>query len=293
MSLTLITPTKGQRPRLFHVMQESILRQSVGYDQWLIVTDAKSLHSYNLLGNQRVVYREPTQYADLHPICANYLTGLQLARNDCIAFIEDDEAYLSPNYLEWCLDKLKTADLVGLKSAWYYNLPTRSYKCYQRQHASLCCTAMTRAVIPTFEQVARIGNPFIDSILWSHYKDTLKRSCYLVYNVMDVLSLKDGFGVGEGHRPKVSATWNGWITDNDHSFLKSKLGDLYEMLQDREFEEIWEYWRKKVENNSTAAQLATADYIGRILKDQLPVAMAQVLAEGISIEDRRDKEVDE
>jgi len=81
--------------------------------------------------------------------------------------VEDDD-YYAPHYLSTMVGRLQRADLVGEFGAKYYYLKHQMFRHNHstENHASLCRTGMTRAVLETLTRCAQGSHPSVDLRLW-------------------------------------------------------------------------------------------------------------------------------
>lgn len=213
-ALSLITCTGG-RPEAFGLL-EGWLGGQCFYDdiQWIVVDDVEQPTAACF--GQTVLRPKPFWRPGAgHTLARNLLAALEVAEHSKILFLEDDEAYL-PNYLRNMDAMLDASPLAGQMNCRYYHVGTRQYRTIiNRQHASLCQTGITRAMIPRLQEICRAGDIGIDCRLW--------QASGALSHESDVVSLK-GLpgrpGIGIGHRPGGGS----WQHDADGSVLADWLG---------------------------------------------------------------------
>ena len=144
MKLTAITAT-WQRPEAMALSHKYIKRQTRLPDQWLVL-DGPEKMGFKLL---------------------KAFEGGKV-KGDGLVIWEDDDWY-DPTWLEWCEEWLsKGYDIVGEGQAIYYNVRWRWWSnCENARHASLCQTALTSNLIPTFcSIITAFDNQWFDTRLW-------------------------------------------------------------------------------------------------------------------------------
>ncbi len=205
--LTLLTPTRN-RPRAFSYLEGFIKRQTFKGDlQWIVVCDGPTPYNYTM--GQTVIHRDNSQDDPRqHSICLNYLAAIPHIQGSAVVCLDDDDWY-SPDYLTEIADKLTQADLVGVAPARYYHVGSRRFRDLKNTtHCSLAATAFNRAVLPAFSTCCQIRNsPFVDMVLWPHWRDTLGGSALIFDNPPDnplQVGIKglNGGGAGLGHDPR-------------------------------------------------------------------------------------------
>lgn len=201
--ISLLTPTRN-RPKQFALLTQYLSQQTLQGFQWIVVCDDDT--GYNKPPNAVWIERKHTE--GQVSLCQNLLTGLPHCTGDQLFIIEDDEIYF-PRYLETMSEWLKSHDLVGEGEAHYYNLAHREYRVHvNKEHASLCQTAMKACVIPFFvsiiESCQARNDPFLDMDLWGDYRGSKK-----VYPYENLVLSPKGWtggewgepGLGSGHKP--------------------------------------------------------------------------------------------
>lgn len=195
MRLSLVTCT-GARPEAFALCERWMSRQSVAWDQWVVVDDCEP-ETKLTCGQESVKPRPPWAPGSI-TLGRNLFEGLKRVNGDVIAVIEDDDWY-APNYLERTLDLIEKAPLVGEGWARYYNVRSRRYtEQANARHACLACTAwrseLTQSVI---DVLTRLGRPCYDLSIWRAIQDfALSLS---ERNYVGIKGMPGRGGIGIGH----------------------------------------------------------------------------------------------
>ena len=221
-TVTLITPT-GWRPEAFKLCEKYMSRQTYkGSLQWIVISDDRpDTPSPCTLGQE--YYVSPlTWKPGINTQRYNFDLAISKVRGDYVMIIEDDDAYISPNYIEVMLDFLKYADMVGECQVTYYSLRGQGgYKeMGNTKHASTCQTAFRTSYLPRFYTAVHSGNPFPDLELWGNARILNHKT--ILFSGMNMCvgmkGLKGRTGIGCGH------TDNDFIPDKNHVVLKKLLG---------------------------------------------------------------------
>lgn len=197
MKLTTITCT-CDRPEAFALCEKYLARQTIPPHQMIVMDDGQEPARCTL--GQRYVYTPHSRgrgsmVAKLHlAIAGGAVSG------DAVVIVEDDD-WIAPTWLEFCTRELERFDLVGEGKAIYYNVQKRWwYEHNNMEHASLCATAFTKALIPLFVMEAQNTEPFIDSRLW-RYPVRKKVFDHAQRLVVGLKALPGKAGYGGGHKP--------------------------------------------------------------------------------------------
>jgi hypothetical protein len=148
-------------------------RQTVKADQWLVIDDDRLHPTKCTMGQEYHRIPETLRWLSL-PAKIKYIFDNGLVKGDVLIVVENDDWY-APDYVEKMVAALKHADLVGEGRAIYYHVRWRSWWEHGNLgHASLCSTAMTRAVYPFLHKLVtkQPDNPFVDCVLWREWKGT-------------------------------------------------------------------------------------------------------------------------
>jgi hypothetical protein len=122
------------------------------------------------------------------------------AKGDKIIIIEDDDWY-HPEYIEKMSGYLDTYALAGEGGAQYYNVNNHRYIIHENyEHASLCQTGFTRAIVPQIMTLCQMQSKqkFLDIHIWKLkcFKTTMPRIPICV----GIKGMPGRGGIGYGHR---------------------------------------------------------------------------------------------
>lgn len=233
--LTLITPTCDQ-PTGIALCEQFVQRQTI-YGrvpiQWIVVDDG--IVPAKLTMCQIHVHRE--REPDCQPaqsFCRNLLAAIPFVSGDTIAFVEHDDHY-KPAHLETICAQLNGSSLLaGDDQQRYYHVGHRCWRLFQNRGASLCQTAMRRALLPRFGDAVReclaASRIHVDFTLWSRTPDR-ERSLARTDTVLGIKGLPGRPGLGVGHRPGPQ-----WNRDPELTQLREWIGEdaeLYSQFQRR------------------------------------------------------------
>jgi glycosyltransferase involved in cell wall biosynthesis len=163
--VTLITPT-GNRFQAFALMETYMSRQTMKFDQWIVVDDCENPTPCNL--GQEVVRREPFWKKGDMTLPLNILAALPLVKGEYILIIEDDDWY-HPDYIKTMVEKLQNYDLVGGGLAHHYNVSNYRHRIHKNSgHASLCQTGFRNSVKDSIQSCieSNLDKRFIDMHIW-------------------------------------------------------------------------------------------------------------------------------
>jgi hypothetical protein len=176
--------------------------------RWIIVDDGKTPQTVNF-------FREGWLMEFIRPLpcwrpgqntqARNLLAGMERVGDDNkLVVIEDDDHY-AHGYLADVDAWLDRADLVGETRARYFNVPTGiAFQHENKEHCSLCSTAMKGPGIAAFRKAVGKNKKFIDMELWRDFKGT-KYLCDSKH-VIGIKGLPGRGGIGHGHRMTGKAT---------------------------------------------------------------------------------------
>lgn len=166
--LVIITPT-GARPEAFKKCCEYMRAQDyAGRIKWIIVDDCiPTMPTPKVDGWEIIhVHPEPAWKPGQNTQARNLLFGLDyVGPDDLLVIAEDDDSY-APWWLSKCAEWLEHDDLVGEAPSLYRHLNGREKWMNNKNHASLCATAMKGPAIDDFRRVLNEGNTYIDIRLW-------------------------------------------------------------------------------------------------------------------------------
>lgn len=178
MTLTLLTPTRN-RAKCFGLLETYMKRQTLKWDQWIVVNDGKEPYTYTC--GQTVVVRDASNdppgtitldrmYRVPHSLCFNVLAGLPYVMGDKVLIVEDDDWY-GADYVRVLAEALDGADLVGLREHYYWHAGKRFYSVQSRSgHTAFACTAFRSKLLPLLRLIALEGNPYLDKALWDSWE---------------------------------------------------------------------------------------------------------------------------
>ena len=161
--ITLVTPT-GDRPLAFRLCEQWMSKQSITYNQWIVVDDGIDPTEFTM--GQQYIRRERKAYDPPHTLHLNLLEALPHIEYDNVFIIEDDD-YYRPNYLETYSEWLERNHIVGQGEAIYYSVVDKSWHQHKNtKHCSLCQTAFKSLNLSILEDICAKGPKFIDVNLW-------------------------------------------------------------------------------------------------------------------------------
>lgn len=164
--VALITPT-GDRHDAFERCKKWVKNQRyTGPMEWIVVDDGSD--QVTVPGHVKYIREKPQPN---HSLCRNLLSAIPHVSGGVILIIEDDD-YYGPDYVSTMVGRLRHADLVGEFGAKYYYLLDRRWRHKTTEnHASLCRTGMTRAVLDTLRDVVTgTDHPSVDLRLWDKWQ---------------------------------------------------------------------------------------------------------------------------
>ena len=161
--ITLITPT-GDRPLAFRLCEQWMSKQSIKYNQWIVVDDGINMTQFTM--GQEYIRREREAYDPPHTLHLNLLEALPHIEYDNVFIIEDDDYYHS-NYLETYMKWLDRNHIVGQGEAVYYSVLSKSWKQHRNTtHCSLCQTAFNYINTSILEDICKSNPQMIDVTFW-------------------------------------------------------------------------------------------------------------------------------
>lgn len=200
--ISLITCT-GTRPEAFALCEKWMGRQTafkVFPFEWIVVDDGPV--PINCTMGQTYV-RGPKQWEEgINTHRYNMDAALEKVRGDYIFVIEDDDFY-TPEYIETMIDLMRFVPVVGEGTAKYYNLKIPGYKeMRNREHASLCQTALRSTHKDLLYKAVHSGELYFDIHLWRTVIDS-KIPSILVNDTALCIGMKGlpgRTGIGAGHK---------------------------------------------------------------------------------------------
>jgi len=224
VKITAITPT-CDRPVGMALLESMMRRQTVRPGEW-IVADGGTVPAACTMG--QIHLHDPRPAGALN-FATNVLNAINAASGELVVVIEDDD-HLAPTHIETMAEvAARGYDLIGSEDIQrYYNVAHRAYLLLNNVGASLCQTAMTRAMLPEFRKAIQTcmgRNSFgIDTTLWR----SVPRTGWGFTRQMTVVGIKGltgAKGLGIGHRPDAR-----WTPDTDLVKLREWIGtdaDVY------------------------------------------------------------------
>ena len=219
--LYLLTAT-GARPEAWEICQRLMSRQDyTGRVTWIIVDDGPEPQRVSFRREGwRIAYIRPSQLWQPgdNTQARNLANGLRIVPDDGrLAIIEDDDWY-HPEWLSTVSRELHSAELVGECKARYYNVrQMRGQQLHNREHASLCSTAMRGAALRTCRECLQPGVRFIDLDLWRKHTD---KRLFVGGHVVGIKGMPGRGGIGMGHRQDFAG-----VHDPRGAMLRAWIGD--------------------------------------------------------------------
>lgn len=201
--LHVLTPTGG-RPEGLGLLGQYLAEQTWrGPVRWIVVDDCDpATGSFATdCGVEVEVVRPAWRWTEgQNTQAASMAAGLARVPHDATLLVmEDDDAYL-PAHIETLVDALLDGmELVGERTARYYNVATMRWKVIpSSRHASLAATACRGAALQLLRAVCAAGSRRIDLDLW--YGFVGHRALVDAANVVGIKGLPGRGGIGVGHR---------------------------------------------------------------------------------------------
>jgi len=220
--VAVITLTRD-RPLAFGRCEFYLKRQTQLPDYWIIADSGKvKCQLYDILFEVKVIDKEPHK-DKAKDFTGNLLNAISQVPDDVeyIIIFEDDDWY-HPTYIETCVARLQTYDLIGIPYAIYYNVKYRSYRKNENENrASFCETAFNKSVLGVLKHCceAKRDSAFVDSRLWSSKKFTGAKALFADKRLVVGIKGLPGFnGIGIGHRAP------GYRKDPDFNYLRKLIG---------------------------------------------------------------------
>lgn len=233
--VSVVTPT-CDRPVGMRLLVEWMARQTRKPDEWIVADGSRHPIQTMPPGSGSLVTKH-LAITSKGPGVENFLNnldrGIRAATGDLIIIMEDDD-YYAPAHIETIVAQLSPPEkqIAGDNLQRYYNLAQRCYRTMHNRGASLCQTAFTRDLVPTFLQVIgerrdRITSPNpnerrraigVDFYFWH----AVPREHWALTHTGTVVGMKGlpGLaGLGMGHRPA-----GGWSSDPNLTVLKQLVG---------------------------------------------------------------------
>lgn len=219
--LQLLTAT-GARPDAFALCERWMAAQTyAGPVTWIVVDDGPVAQPVTKSPKgwvQVVVRPAPFWQPGQNTQARNLLKGLDAVDPAHPLVIIEDDDYYSPEWLEHVAAMLDRAELVGEFLARYYNIAQRcGRQLSNKNHASLCSTAMRGRALETFRIACKRNPKFIDLELWNRHRS---RFLFGGHRVVGIKGLPGRGGIGMGHRDDFRGDF-----DPDGALLRQWVGD--------------------------------------------------------------------
>lgn len=193
--------------------------------QWIVVDDGETPEGCTMW--QEVIRPRPYWRPGENTQCRNLMAALPYIKYDKVIHIENDD-YYHPRYLEVMDRRLDEAQLVGERSARYYNVKFRAaHVCPNDRHASLCQTGFRREIIEPFRVVCSRGHKWVDIELWKNVPVNSRMLYGHTGLCIGIKGLPGRPGIGVGHKSEGIA----WIPDPDLTLLRSWIGEDAEVYR--------------------------------------------------------------
>jgi hypothetical protein len=201
--ITALTPT-GARPEAFAACVEMMRAQTYGGPvRWVIVDDGPEPETFRRRWPQgwdvRIVRPEPLWEPGWNTLARNILAGLDHC-GQRIVIVEDDDQY-APWWLERVSGWLDHADLVGeCNSLYVVRGSGKRMLMGNKNHASLCSTALKGPAVGALRAACEGGAKGIDLRLWRAFRGAKRLYEPNPRGVTGVKGWPGRPGIGVGHR---------------------------------------------------------------------------------------------
>ena len=219
MRITVVTPTRGDRPLFLSKCCEMVSSQSIKPDRHIIVDD-----------EHKVDYPDTTW---------RYKLGIQRAIDDgadVIFFMEDDDWY-HKDYIKTYLEewtRLGKPSVFGLDYTVYYHIIMRAYRVIPHpRRSSMMSTMITPNV--NLAEIKDERDPFVDLIIW-RFNQRSAKTFHKPLNKPIAIGIKHGLTTvaGGGHK-KMDSLYRKGVADKNMSWLEDsvdkKMFNFYKELQ--------------------------------------------------------------
>ena len=198
--LTLLIAT-GCRPEAWRISEALLERQTYAGPARLVVVDdgpvAQPITLQRAGWTVEVVRPMPRWEAGQNTQARNLAAGLEVIDRDELVVCWEDDDYYAPGYLSDVANWLESADLVGECRARYYNVATgHGRQLGNRQHASLCSTAVKGDGLALLRQAVKRSPKFIDLELWRMFA---RKQLHETRHVVGIKGMPGRGGIGVGH----------------------------------------------------------------------------------------------
>jgi len=212
--ITLITPT-ADRPVAFALCERWMARQTVAFDQWIVVDDGNTSVTPTM-GQLHI--KRPRVFEGGESLANNILSAIPHVRGDVVLIIEDDDWY-APNHIALSLCKLEKQKAAGCRWMNYYHLKY-GWRRIKNACSTLSNTAFRGEMLPLLDRAAheaikqRIYH--IDRLFWDAAGHD---GLHDTVTVIGMKGLPGMPGIGIGHQPQ------GYTPDPGHNILKKWIGE--------------------------------------------------------------------
>lgn len=212
--ITLITPT-ADRPEAFALCEKWIERQTVPFDQWIVVDDG--VNPVRCTMGQTHIKRDRV-FNGGESLANNIIAAIPHVKGDAVLIIEDDDWY-APNHIALSIDKLESHNAAGCRWMNYYHL-NHGWRRIKNACSTLSNTAFRADQLPNLDKAAkeaiRQGIYHIDRLFWQAVgHDGLHDDV----TVIGMKGLPGMPGIGIGHQN------NGYRPDPERKILKKWIGE--------------------------------------------------------------------
>lgn len=222
MTLQLLTAT-GARPAAWALCERWMRAQDYrGPVRWIVVDDGPEPQPVTFMRpgwTVEVIRPEPFWEPGQNTQTRNLLAGLAVVDDGAGLVIVEDDDWYAPAWLSVAEQKLRQAELIGEVCSRYFNVATRiGRQLTNRNHASLCCTAVRGAAIDALRDSCRAGVKFVDLRLWREFRG--RKRLFGTHHVVGIKGLPGRTGIGVGHRE----TFTG-VADRSGRLLRAWIGE--------------------------------------------------------------------
>ena len=204
MSFIAITPTRGDRPKLFEFCKKQIDRMTVKPNHHHMMTFPPESNRPDLTRRVRMAY----EYA-------------RLMGHEYLFIIEDDD-YYPPDYFERLKPFMEQGiDFIGSSKTVYYNVFQCTYQEFEHAgRSSLFCTGFKISALDGFKW-PKDDYLFLDLELWTYVKRNTNLTTALITSNPIAIGIKHGIGMtgGKGHTIKLRKQ------DRHFKFLKANVDE--------------------------------------------------------------------
>ena len=197
----ILTPTGG-RPKGLALLGHYLSEQThEGPMRWLICDDVDPVSPVPPVheGIEVEVIRPSWRWSgdNTHAQCMVELID-RVPAGAAVVIAEDDDCYL-PAHVETMLEALQTAELVGQKTSYYYNVRTRRHKAIPGAfHASLGATALRGKALSMLRAICIRQKVRLDMELWRGFRGSKRLLDGMT--AVGIKGIEGRQGIGVGHK---------------------------------------------------------------------------------------------